>query len=306
MKISVVTTLYYSQSFIDEFYTRTLKSVLAITTDYEIIFVNDGSPDDSLKKVLALQCQDPHVIIVDLSRNFGHHKAMMAGLHYAQGDYIFLIDSDLEEAPELLNLFWKELLSSSDIDVVFGIQEKRKGGFFERMSGKIFYYIFSILASVEYQQNSLTARLMTKRYVENIKKFNEKELDIWGVFVLTGFNQRGVYVTKGSKGSTTYTLRKKIKHAVDSITSLSSRPLYLIFVFGFFIICLSFLEVAYIVYRKLHLEIDIEGWASIIASIWLVGGIIIFILGVIGIYLSKIFSEIKNRPLTVIKEIYKK
>src|SRR5215213_8942298 len=99
MKLSVVTTLYYSQSFIEEFYTRTLNSILAITTDYEIVFVNDGSPDASLERVLAIQSKDPHVVIVDLSRNFGHHKAMMAGLHHASGDYIFLIDSDLEEAP---------------------------------------------------------------------------------------------------------------------------------------------------------------------------------------------------------------
>jgi putative glycosyltransferase len=306
MKISVVTTLYYSQDYLHEFYTRTRRSIMTITESYEFIFVNDGSPDCSLLKVLEIQEADKNVMIIDLSRNFGHHKAIMTGLRFATGDYVYLIDCDLEEDPELLHPFWDEITKSSEIDVIFGIQRKRKGRFFERVSGKLFYSVFSLLANIDYPHDTLTARLMSRRYVQEIDKFTEKELDIWGLFVLNGFNQKGIYVTKGSKGTSTYTFKKKLKMAVDTITSFSSRPLYLIFVLGVGVMAFSILNILYIIYQKIVWGKEIEGWASILASVWLIGGLIIFILGIIGIYLSKLFSEIKNRPLTIIKDIYKK
>lgn len=306
MKISVVATLYYSQEYLQEFYSRTLRSILAISSDYEFVFVNDGSPDHSLSAVLAIQAQDKNVVIVDLSRNFGHHKAIMTGLRFATGDYVFLIDCDLEEDPELLTLFWHEFEQSPGMDVVFGIQKKRKGGFFERISGRLFYRLFALLTNMDYPHNTLTARLMSRRYVEGVGKFTERELDIWGLFVLNGFNQKGIVVSKGSKGTSTYTFKKKLRMAIDTITSFSSRPLYLIFVLGIFVTLFSFLNILYIIYKKIFLGVDIEGWASILASVWLIGGLVIFILGIMGIYLSKLFLEIKNRPLTVIKDVYKK
>jgi putative glycosyltransferase len=305
MKISVVTTLYYSQDYLQEFYTRTRKALLAITDEYEFVFVNDGSPDHSLERVLQIQSHDKNVVIIDLSRNFGHHKAIMTGLRFATGNYVYLIDCDLEEDPELLISFWEEMAKSPGMDVIFGIQRQRKGGYFERMSGKMFYSIFSLLANFNYPHDTLTARLMSRRYVQGIEKFTEKELDIWGLFVLNGFNQKGIYVKKGSKGKSTYTLKKKLRMAIDTITSFSSRPLYLIFVLGLFVMAFSFVNILYIIYQKLRWGVEIEGWASILASVWLIGGLIIFILGVIGIYLSKLFLEIKNRPLTVIKDIYR-
>ncbi len=304
MKLSLVTTLYYSQAYILEFYNRSVTSIRSITHNYEIIFINDGSPDASLERVLALQKNDPNVVLVDLSRNFGHHKAIMTGLQFASGDYVFLIDVDLEEDPELLELYWKEMQRSAGTDVVFGIQKQRKGSFFERVSGKLFYKTFSLLANIDYPHDTLTARLMTQQYVKNVTSFGEKELDIWGIFVLTGFNQKGVYVTKGSKGTSTYTLKKKLKMAIETITSFSSRPLYLIFSLGFFMIITAFINILFIVYNKIRYGVALEGWASIMTAIWLVGGIIIFQLGVIGIYLSKMFQEIKNRPFSIIKNVY--
>ncbi len=305
MKISVVTTLYYSQNYLQEFYTRTRKALLTITDQYEFVFVNDGSPDNSLEKVLQLQSADKNVVVIDLSRNFGHHKAIMTGLRFASGDYIYLIDCDLEEDPELVLTFWEEFTRIPETDVIFGIQKKRKGGFFERISGRIFYSLFSLLTNIDYPHDTLTARLMSRRYVQGIDKFTEKELDIWGLFVLNGFNQRGIYVSKKSKGTSTYTFKRKLRMAIDTITSFSSRPLYFIFLLGIFVIAFSFLNILYIIYKKIRWGIEIEGWASILASVWLIGGLVIFILGIIGIYLSKMFLEIKNRPLSIIKQIYK-
>ncbi len=305
-KISILTTLYHSSGYIDEFYNRSIAAVKNTGVDYEFVFINDGSPDDSLQKVLRLSQTDPAIRIVDLSRNFGHHKAIMTGLRYCEGEYIFLIDCDLEEDPAIFGEFWKKIQEDNSLDVVFGVQIQRKGGWFERLSGWLFYRIFSKLTSLEYPANSLTARIMTNRYVKAVIRYQETELEIWGIFALSGFKQLAVAVHKSYKGSTTYTFSRKLKVALDAITSLSNRPLYLIFVIGFLCFFLACINVAIIIYKKLFLAVDIEGWASTVASIWLVGGMILLFLGVFGIYLSKMFNEIKRRPLTIVKEIYGK
>ncbi|CAN5492653.1 glycosyltransferase family 2 protein [soil metagenome] len=302
MKLSIVSTMYYSQDYLEEFCERCVASASAITSEFEIILVNDGSPDNSLQNALALQIKYPKIFIVDLSRNFGHHKAIMTGLHHVKGDFVFLIDCDLEEAPELLNEYWAAIMDPG-LDVVFGIQKKRKGGWFEKMSGKIFYWFFLKIISVDYPTNSLTARLMTSRYVKSVIKFKEKELDIWGVFVLAGYNQKAVEVTKTSKGSSTYTFRKKIRMAVEMITSLSHRPLYFTFFFSLLFMVISALSILEIIYQKYTYNSS-EGWASIMALIWFVSSIILFILGIFGVYLSKMFLEIKNRPLTLVRDLY--
>jgi putative glycosyltransferase len=304
VKISIVSTLYYSQNYLQEFCDRCITSAQKLTNDFELILVNDGSPDQSLTKALELLKKYPFITVVDLSRNFGHHRAIMTGLMHAVGDYVFLIDSDLEEPPELLDQFYQEMHSKPGVDVVYGLQTKRKGNWFERMSGRLFYKILSTLTSVEYPADTFTARLMTKRYVESVLSYREKELDIWGVFVLTGYNQSGVVATKGFKGKSSYSLYKKIRMAIEIVTSLSHRPLYFTFLLGVMATFISLSIIASLLYRKLVNNIDVEGWASILASVWLLGGLILLVLGVIGIYLSKIFLEIKNRPLTIIRKIY--
>lgn len=184
IKISVVATLYFSERHLREFCTRIQRVLLPITAEYEIIFVNDGSPDHSDMPVLALQQEDPRIVLVDLSRNFGHHQAIMAGLEQAKGEYVFLIDVDLEEAPELLLEFWTKIISDEKIDVIFGVQEKRKGRLFEKMSRAIFYKILNSITHFKYPINTLTARLMKKCYVQSVLQYKEKAIDIWAIFIL--------------------------------------------------------------------------------------------------------------------------
>lgn len=305
MKISVVTTLYYSEKYLDEFYQRVRAAVVQISPDYEILFVNDGSPDNSGKCVLDLQKTDDKVVLIQLSRNFGHHQAILTGLRHCEGDFVFLIDCDLEEDPELLLQFWNEKNKSSDVDVVFGAQTKRKGDILERTSGSIFYKMLNRITQFEYPANTLTARLMNKNYVKAVLEYTEKSLDVWAIFVMAGFNQVSVPVTKKSKGTTTYTFFKKLRMSLEIITSLSHRPLYFIFFIGLIWLFISGGHIIAILINKWIYGAEIEGWASIMASLWLIGGIVIFLLGVIGIYLSKIFLEIKDRPLTIIKSIHR-
>jgi putative glycosyltransferase len=306
VKISVVATLYYSEKYVQEFYNRIHNSVLRITEDYEIVFVNDGSPDNSLSRILAFQQNDPRIVLVDLSRNFGHHQAILTGLHHASGEYVFLIDTDLEEDPELLVTFWEKMKSSENIDVVYGLQEKRKGGIFEKTSGSLFYKGLNLLTDFEYPANTFTARLMKKKYVAAVLRYEEKTLDVWAIFAMVGFHQEGIVAKKKSKGTSTYTFMKKLRMSLEIMTSLSHRPLYMIFFVGTIWLLLSFCNLIWIFIQKWIYGAEIEGWASIMASVWLIGGITIFLLGLIGIYLSKMFLEIKNRPLSIIKTIYRK
>lgn len=161
---SIVTTLYHSASHLEEFYLRACAAVEKVVDGYEIILVNDGSPDDSLAVALELCDRDHRVSVVDLSRNFGHHKAIMVGLSQAKGRLVFLIDCDLEEDPELLTEFFKSM-ADSGADVVYGVQQRRKGSFVERVSGSLFYAIFNLLSTYPVPPNQVTARLMTHRYV---------------------------------------------------------------------------------------------------------------------------------------------
>ena len=303
MSFSIVTTLYYSARYIREFYRRICSEAEAITDDFEIIFVDDGSPDDSLAIALEIQRSDPRVKVIELSRNFGHHKAIITGLTHSRGQVVFLIDSDLEEPPELLGRFYKEFVRLH-ADVVFGVQKKRKGGVLERISGKIFYYLFNLLSSNPIPENLITARLMTRSYVEALITHREREVFLAGILCITGFKQVPLIVSKGSKVATMYTVRRRVELAIRAITSFSDRPLVLIFYLGSIILVLSGGHLFYLFMRKLLFGIQMKGYTSLIASIWLLGGITIFSMGIIGIYLARIYIEVKRRPYTVVRSIY--
>ncbi|SRR6266496_2226757 len=305
MDLSIVTTLYCTATYLEEFYARSIMAAESVTSEFEIILVNDGSPDNSLQIALSLYEKDKRVRVIDLSRNFGHHKALMTGLAHALGELVFLIDSDLEEDPEWLEAFY-EKLRATEAAVVFGVQRKRKGKLFERLSGAIFFKIFNALSTQPIPQNVITARLMTRRYVSALVQHQERETMIAGLWALTGFKQVSVSVEKTHNSTSTYTLRRKVSHLVNAITSFSSKPLVLIFYLGCVILLLSTIAGLDLIMRKLIFGTLLEGWASLIVSIWLLGGLTIFCLGVIGIYLSKVFIEVKQRPYTIVQDIYER
>lgn len=297
-------TLYKSSAHIREFHARMTAAAQAVTQDYEIIFVNDGSPDDSLAVVLALHAEDgAHVKIVDLSRNFGHHRAMMTGLAHATGAQIFLIDVDLEEQPEWLIPFVQKQ-KEAQCDVVYGVQEKRKGGRFEQWAGSVFYRIFNLLSDAPIPVNLVTTRLMSRRYVDALLLHKEREIFIPGLWAMTGFDQQPFTVQKLSRSATTYSLCRKIAMFVNAITAFTNTPLIAIFYIGLVISLLAGSATLYLVWRWLVYGQIVQGWTSVIVSIWLIGGLMISFIGVIGIYLSKIFSETKQRPYSIVRQVY--
>ncbi len=306
MRLSIVATLYRSEAYVEEFHRRATSAARQIVgDDYEIVLVNDGSPDNSFDLAVELTETDEHVIVIDLARNFGHHKAMMTGLSHASGDHIFLIDSDLEEEPEWLISF-SEQMTNENCDVVYGVQAKRKGGFVERWSGQWFYFFFKLLTGMALPENIVTARLMTRRYVEALLLHEEREVFMAGLWHITGFTQRPQTIVKHSNSETTYTLRKKIALLINSVTSFSNAPLIGIFYFGVSISLVAIFSIGHILIQWVFLEKILGGWASVMASIWLLGGMIISFIGVVGIYLSKVFSETKRRPYTIVKQVYTK
>lgn len=306
MKLSIVATLYQSSPYIQDFHRRCSAAArLWAEEDFEIILVNDGSPDDSLDRAIEIAMSDGHVKVVDLSRNFGHHKAMMTGLDHAKGDFVFLIDSDLEEEPEYLSAFGEQLFRER-CDVVYGIQERRKGGWFERWSGQWFYQLFKALTGLALPENVVTARLMTRRYVDALLRHTEREVFIAGLWYITGFVQLPQIVRKHSTSETSYTFRRKMAVLVNSVTSFSNAPLVGIFYIGLGISGLASLYCLYLIILWLYRAQTLSGWTSVMASIWLLGGMIISFIGVVGIYLSKIYSETKQRPYTIVRQVYAK
>lgn len=306
MKLSIVSTMFKSQDYIDEFYKRISDVAKQLAhNSYEIILVNDGSPDNSLEIAKEISAKDTHVKTVDLSRNFGHHKAMMTGLSTSIGEQVFLIDIDLEEEPELLRQF-SEQFNSEEVDVVYGKQDVRKGGYFERISGEWFYKIINFLTNLELPANMVTARLMSRRYVDALLMHKEREIFLAGLWHITGFVQKPLIINKKSHSETTYTLSRKLSLLINSVTSFSNAPLKGIFYIGLFISFFSGIYVVYLIANTLFFSTPVSGWTSLMASIWLLGGMIISFIGVIGIYLSKIFSETKQRPYTIIRETYGK
>jgi len=305
MYLSIVATLYRSAPYVEEFHARISKAAAAATDNYELILVNDGSPDDSLEIAQRLLADDPRLRIIDLARNFGHHKAMMTGLEHARGEHVFLIDSDLEEEPELLSQF-VDRLRTTQADVVYGVQQARRGGLIEQVSGWLFFTIFNLLSDHQIPDNLVTVRLMSRRYVAALVAHRERETMIAGLWALTGFRQVPQTITKHSKGQTTYSLRRKVSLLVNSITSFSDRPLVLIFYLGLCIGASASLAAVYLVIRRLFFGVALPGWPSLIVSVWMLGGLILISLGIIGIYLSRIFIETKQRPYTIIRHIHER
>lgn len=301
--LAVVTSLYRSGPYVEEFHARISKAAQEITDRYELVFVNDGSPDDSLERAVRLQEEDPRVVVIDFSRNFGQHKAHMTGLEFTDADYVFLVEVDLEELPEWLGDFYREMASGPDIDVVYGVQKRRKGAWAERVSGALFYAAFNMLSDIPIPPNHTTARLMTRRYVQALTRFRDRELFLGGVYQLVGFQQRPYPVEKLSHSETTYTLRKKLVLLVNAITSFSAAPLTLIFWGGMAVSGASFVFILYVVAQWALMSVR-PGWTSLIASIWAVGGLLMLALGVIGIYLKKTLDEVKQRPYSVIRRVY--
>lgn len=305
-QISIVTSLYRSERFLEQFVeecVQVLKDVQCAS--YELIFVNDGSPDNSVAVLQEIKKRVSGIKIIDLSRNFGHHYAFVAGLQHAQGAYIFNIDCDLEVRPAALRNFYQIMLADEELDVVFGYQESRKGGWTEKVFGGFFWKFFNWVTDTKVPPNIVTERLMTRRYVDALRSMGDKNLFLAGMMSWVGFKQKGVQVGKEQrKGRSTYSFRKRIRLMIEAVSSFSAYPLKMLFKLGMLITLLSFLYGSFLLVKKaLRPDEILPGYTSIVVAILFSTGIIVLSLGLVGIYLEKIFNQIKDRPLYIVRRI---
>ena len=307
MTLSVVTTLYKSKTYLEVFLKEIISSIETIEVmDYELIFVNDGSPDDSVEYLLERKKEIPEIKIIDLSRNFGHHYAIQAGLNFASGEYVFLIDNDLETPPSVLVDYYNEIIIDKNLDVVYGYQEARKGNFIEKKAGSVFWVLINKLSDTKIPHNILTERLMTKQYVNELLRLQDANLFMGGMMYWVGFNQKGIPVKKGQRdGASTYSIKRRAELMLQAITSFSGKPLEWLFYIGISISFFSFLFLIYLATQKIIHQDEVQlGWTSIVAINVLILGIISTFLGLIGIYIYKIFRQVQGRPNVIIKKIY--
>lgn len=307
MTLSVVTTLYKSKNYLEVFLTEIITSIETIDIkDFELIFVNDGSPDNSVAYLLERKKEISQIKVLDLSRNFGHHYAIQAGLNYASGDFVFLIDNDLETPPSFLTTCYNQMLHNPQLDVVYGYQETRKGNFIEKNFGSIFWVLINKLSDTKIPHNILTERLMTKQYVGELLRLQDANLFLGGMMHWVGFNQLGIAVQKGQReGASTYTIKKRAELMLQAITSFSGKPLEWLFYLGLATSFFSFAFLMFLAIKKAIMQDQVQlGWTSIVAINVLILGIISTFLGLIGIYIYKIFRQVQGRPNAIIKKIY--
>lgn len=303
-KYSIVVPLYNEQEVVMESYRR-LKHVMdSVEESYEIVFVNDGSRDNTAFIVERICEEDKNIKLVDFSRNFGHQIAITAGMDYATGDAIVVIDGDLQDPPEVIPQMidkWKE-----GFEIVYGKRISRKGEtFFKKITAKAFYRLLNSMTDVEIPVDTGDFRLIDRKVCNALKKVKERNRYIRGLISWLGFKQTAVEFARDKRfaGETKYPFKKMIRFAFDAITSFSHKPLKLASYAGFILSIASFLYMLFVIYIKLFTYKTVEGWASILAVNLFFYGIILSILGINGEYIGRIYDEEKGRPLYIIKSL---
>ena len=269
---------------------------------WELILVDDGSTDGSFTAMCALHRNDPRIKVVRLSRNFGHQIAISAALDLAQGDAVILMDGYLQDPPELLPQLLK--LWKDGYHVVYTVKTSRKENWLKRLAFKSFYRILSAMSSIKIPMDAGNFSLMDRRVVEVLRTMPERNRYISGLRAWAGFQQTAVYYDRGPRfaGKPQMSLGRLFHLALDGIFSFSNAPLRAAIYFGMAAAMVYFAGGLYVVYEKLFTNLAILGWASTIVSILFVGGMILMTLGVIGEYISRIYEEVKKRPLYVIRD----
>ena len=290
------------EDFLQELYERTRAAVRTLTPDWELILVNDASPDSSWEKIKDLCRQDQKVKGINLSRNFGQHYAITAGLNRVSGDWIVVMDCDLQDVPEEIIPLFKKAMEG--YDSVCAQRVLRHDSFFKRLSSKLFNKIFSFMTDTELDSSIANFGIYHRKVIHAILSLGDSIRYFPTMVQWVGFNRCAIPVRHAERksGKSSYSFRKLCFLAVNTMLAFSDKPLRLfVFIGGFMSIFSLGMAVAYLILSLLKL-ITVHGFASIIFSIWFLGGIILMSIGVIGVYIGKIFSQVKNRPTFIISE----
>lgn len=301
--ISIVSPVYKAEAIIEKLITEIQKVMRSINLSYEIVLIDDRSPDNSWAVMKAISKVHPEVISIRLSRNFGQHQAIMAGLSKAQGEWVVVMDCDLQDQPKEIEKLYNKALEGYDI--VLAKRENRRDNIFKRMSSKIFSKVYGFFTDSKYDSDVANFGIYHKKVVAAILRIDDY-IKFFPLFVqFVGFKTVSILVdhAERSNGKSSYSLGKLLTLAFNTILSFSNKPLKLVVTFGLVISALSFLSGLYTIYLYFNDKIEVVGYSSIIISIWLLSGIIITTIGITGIYVGKIFNQVKKRPVFIIDEI---
>ena len=301
-EVSIVVPIYNEQENISAL-VKAVKSVfINLPYDYKIIFVDDGSTDATLSIIKTMIDYDSTISYISFSRNFGHQAALKAGIDWAAGDCVISMDGDLQHPPELIPQMIKKW--EAGYDVVYTIRKDDKSlSYMKRKSSSAFYKLLSHLSDVDIERGSADFRLMSKKVVAVVRDLGDHELFLRGIIKWVGFKQHAIEYepVQRAGGKSKYTYKKMMRLALEGITSFSIKPLYIATYFGIAFSLLSILYLPYALYSYYFGKV-ISGWTSVIVTISFFGGLQLMILGIIGIYLGKLFMQSKNRPSYLIKE----
>ena len=304
MTYSVVIPAYNEEEVITETYKRLTAVMQGMNEPYELVFVNDGSRDHTAEIIAGFCAVDSSVRLVNFSRNFGHMPAISAGMEYARGEAVFIIDADLQDPPEIFPKMaekWRE-----GYHVVYGQREKREGeSWFKKVSAKLFYRFLRSMTSVDLPLDTGEFRLIDKKVNDAVNKLPEKNRYIRGLVSWVGFKQTAVLYVRQERfaGKTKYPLGKMLAFAMDAITAFSYKPLKLATTLGFLIAFFSFVYLIVVFYQRFFTDAIITGWASTMGVLLLTQGIVMMILGLMGEYIGRLYEEIKNRPAYIVQEV---
>lgn len=302
--LSVVVPVYNEESNLEQLYKRLVAVLKSLVSKYEIIFVDDGSSDNSINIIKEFADKDNQVKYISFSRNFGHEAASTAGMNNSTGDAVVLIDADLQDPPEVIPQLFK-LWKEDGYDVIYAQRKKRKGeNIFKKTTSFLFYRFINYLSSVKLPKDTGDFRLMDRAVIENFSRFNEKSRFVRGLITWIGFAQTAIQYDRDARfaGETKYSIKKLVYLSLDVIISFSIIPLRAIAFLGFLIVAFSVIYALVMVIQKLFSNYQLIEHSVLITAIFFLGGIQMLSLGVIGEYLGKIFIEVQNRPLYIIKD----
>jgi polyisoprenyl-phosphate glycosyltransferase len=300
MKLSIVSPVYQAERIVEELIKRIKLAVEQITGDYEIILVEDFSPDNSWEKIAALASTDSRIKGIKLSRNFGQHHAITAGLDACSGEWVVVMDCDLQDRPEeIISLYNK---AQEGFDIVFARRVNRQDGFIKKQTSVLFYKLFSYLSGVPQDGTIANFGIYHKKVIAAINTMREPMRAFSPMARWVGFNKTAIDVKHDERfeGKSSYNWSRLINLALDIALAYSDKPLRMVIKTGFIISSLSILYALLNVIFFFSGIIKVSGFASLIISIWFLSGLIIFILGIIGLYIGKTFDGIKNRPLYIV------
>lgn len=297
--ISIVSPVYMAAAMVDELVSRVSTAAAKLTENYEIILVDDCSPDDSWKKIEALCQKDKRVKGLRLSRNFGQHPAILAGLEQCKGEWVVVMDCDLQDVPEEIPNLYKKALEGNDL--VLALRNNRQDGPLKKLFSRLFYRLLSYLTGIRHDARIANFGIYHHKVTDAIKKMPEYNRYFPVMVRWVGFKPAYLEVAHGKResGRSGYSFRKYFQLALQIVLSFSEKPLYLTIKLGLTIALLSFLFGLFIIYRWLTHHVSVQGWASTMTSIWFLGGLIISVLGVLGLYIGKTFEQARNRPVFI-------